>query len=293
MMTKAKNAPEEASTTKTCFVMMPISDVEGYPAGHFTEVYKQLIEPAVTDAGYECTLATSTNSAHMIQLEVVTQVATADLCICDLSTNNPNVLFEYGIRQAFDKPTVLIKDDITQRIFDVSIFRDIQYDHTLRITNTIAARAMITKAIKETVDGSGDQKQVFSLVKLMQLTKAAHLPSGEVNRDDARFALLEQKLDRLLSVQRQPAVMASGRSAVTGRFLRSGSRLDGLSGYRGRNFDALFKGDHVIVNPHENSDIHEFWDEQSLYKSPFFNALNGAEQEDFKIYVRNNVNFPI
>jgi hypothetical protein len=82
----------------------------------------------------------------MIQLDVVTKVATADLCICDLSTNNPNVMFEYGIRQAFDKPTVLIKDDRTRRIFDLSGFRDIEYDHTLRIANTLAAREQITKA---------------------------------------------------------------------------------------------------------------------------------------------------
>lgn len=92
---------QSGEAVKTCFVMMPVSDVDGCRPGHFREVYEGLIAPAVTDAGYECTLATSKSSAHMIQLDVVTKVVTADLCICDLSTNNPNVLFEYGIRQAF------------------------------------------------------------------------------------------------------------------------------------------------------------------------------------------------
>lgn len=195
---KSKSDSNDTSSQvhPTCFVMMPIADTEGYRPGHFGEVYTQLIEPAVNEAGYDCELATSTSSAHMIHLEVVTKVATADLCICDLSTNNPNVLFEYGIRQAFDKPTVLIKDDQTPRIFDVSIFRDIEYDHTLRISNVLAKRAAIVKAIKQTVKGSSDDSQVFSLVKLMNLTRAA-LPTGEVNRDDARFALLERKLDNI------------------------------------------------------------------------------------------------
>ncbi|KRD32613.1 hypothetical protein ASE36_01895 [Rhizobium sp. Root274] len=213
-MNKQKPAPDEDNATKTCFVMMPISDVDGYPVGHFGEVYQQLIEPAVTAAGYECTLATSTSAAHMIQLDVVTKVATADLCICDLSTNNPNVMFEYGIRQAFDKPTVLIKDDKTRRIFDLSGFRDIEYDHTLRIANTLSARAQITKAIEDTVNGSGDEEQVFSLVKLMKLTKAAHLPSGELSKDDARFALLERKLDRLFSLQNSARGNLSGLEAI-------------------------------------------------------------------------------
>ncbi len=187
-------SPEEEP--KTCFVMMPISDVEGYPVGHFGEVYTQLIEPAVTAAGYKCELATSTSAAHMIQLEVVTKVATADLCICDMSTKNANVMFEYGIRQAFDKPTVLIKDNRTDRIFDLSGFRDIEYDHTLRIANTLAAREKITTAIRDTVNGADDGKQIFSLVKLMQLTKAA-IPTDHVDAQDARFELLNQKLDRL------------------------------------------------------------------------------------------------
>lgn len=193
---KLEAAKESADERKTCFVIMPISDVEGYPSGHFSEVYKQLIEPAVVASGYDCTLATSTSAAHMIQLEVVTKVATADLCICDLSTNNPNVLFEYGIRQAFDKPTVLIKDDKTRRIFDLSGFRDIEYDHTLRIANTLRTRDAITTAITDTVSGAGDASQVFSLVQLMKLAKAA-LPTGHVDAQDARFELLNQKLDRL------------------------------------------------------------------------------------------------
>lgn len=203
-----------ADNPKTCFVMMPISDAEGYPVGHFAEVFSELIKPAVSEAGYECVLATSTGSAHMIQLEVVTKIATAPLCICDLSTNNPNVLFEYGLRQAFDLPTVLIKDDKTRRIFDLSGFRDIEYDHTLRIANILSSRKNIVKAIKDTVEGSEDGQQVFSLVKLMNLTKAA-LPQGDVDPKDARFQLLERKLDGLADIVRHAATTRNSHGMIS------------------------------------------------------------------------------
>lgn len=177
--------------------MMPISDVEGYPAGHFNEVYQQLILPAVEEAGYECHRADSTSSAHMIQLEIVTQAATADLCICDLSTANPNVLFEYGIRQAFDKPTVLIRDDRTRRLFDVIGFRDIEYDANLRIANILTARQRITTAIADTMAGNEDERQVFSLVKLMHLSRAASLPSANLDPVQAQVQLLSKQIDSL------------------------------------------------------------------------------------------------
>lgn len=185
-----------ADDGKKCFVIMPISDVEGYPAGHFREVYEHLIKPSVEESGYECELATSTSSAHMIQLDVVTKVATADLCICDLSTSNPNVMFEYGIRQAFDKPTVLIKDNKTKRIFDLSGFRDVEYDASLRHSTLINARSRLIEAIGHTVAGRDDKGQIFSLVQLMKLTKAS-LPSGDVSPEIAKFQLLEAKIDRL------------------------------------------------------------------------------------------------
>lgn len=208
---------DKTEVKKTCFVIMPISDADGYPDGHFSEVYSELIMPAVSDAGYECVLATSTGSAHMIQLEVVTKIATAPLCICDLSTNNPNVLFEYGLRQAFDLPTVLIKDDKTRRIFDLSGFRDIEYDHSLRISNTFAARKKLVKAIKDTVEGAGDGQQVFSLVRLMNLTKAA-LPQGDVDPKDARFQLLERKLDGLANLVREATDVRSSPGIPVPRY---------------------------------------------------------------------------
>ncbi|MBN7809094.1 hypothetical protein JZX86_27630 [Agrobacterium rosae] len=267
---------DNGEAPKTCFVIMPISDVDGYPAGHFAEVYKQLIEPAVSAAGYVCSLATSSSAAHMIQLEVVTKVATADLCICDLSNNNPNVLFEYGIRQAFDKPTVLIKDDKTRRIFDLSGFRDIEYDHTLRIANTLSARESITSAILDTVNGAGDDEQIFSLVKLMKLTKAA-LPTGEVTKDDARFTLLERKLDSIAgSLSQQRPSVGPGAVVPIGKG-RSGAAIT-ISG--DNRWELRFSEDNVLLIDLKTKKIEKFEDVPSLEKTEFWKDVDHAAKQN-------------
>lgn len=264
----SKKGPETATEEpKNCFVIMPISDVEGYPSGHFAEVYSELIEPAVKAAGYNCSLANSTSAAHLIQLDVVTRIATAELCICDLSTNNPNVLFEYGIRQAFDKPTVLIKDDKTRRIFDLSGFRDIEYDHTLRIAHTLRARQQIEAAIHATVGGSEDAEQVFSLVKLMKLAKAS-FPTGEISRDDARFELLELKLDRLLEES-----------------VRQTKRLQTQSIPLNRSNDERylveFERNNITIFDRETGNIVNHNEMDSIMKSPFYRQLNSKERSEF------------
>ena len=35
-----------------CFVIMPISDPDGYDKGHFESVYKDIFAPAIEKAGY-------------------------------------------------------------------------------------------------------------------------------------------------------------------------------------------------------------------------------------------------
>lgn len=277
-----KTVEEQASSVgdvKKCFVIMPISDVEGYPAGHFGEVYRELIEPAVNKAGYKCELATTTSSAHMIQLDVVTKVATADLCICDLSTSNPNVMFEYGIRQAFDKPTVLIKDDKTRRIFDLSGFRDIEYDHTLRIANTLAARESIVAAINDTVDGANDDEQIFSLVKLMKLTKAA-LPTGEVNQQDARFTLLENKIDGLANLIAQPKSRGDQASLFPSLTARFGNQSNP------NRYLVVFSSSEITIMDTETNRMEIVSNGNQLHTSPTWDELPSSQQKRLLGYIR-------
>lgn len=39
-------AKTQEEKKKKCFVIMPISDIEGYPKGHFDRVFRHIIIPA-------------------------------------------------------------------------------------------------------------------------------------------------------------------------------------------------------------------------------------------------------
>ena len=76
---------------KECFVIMPISDAEGYDKGHFTRVYEHLVKPAVIEAGFEPMRADDTSKANFIVVDILKQILESDMAICDLSSRNPNV----------------------------------------------------------------------------------------------------------------------------------------------------------------------------------------------------------
>lgn len=160
---------------KKCFVIMPISDVEGYSNGHFDRVYKHIIVPACQQAGYEAVRADGTAKANVIIIDILKNALNCDMAICDLSARNPNVFYELGFRQAFDKKTVLMKDDKTDRPFDISSIRSISYDSSLRIDLVDKAIADLVKALNDTQ--SMKENEANSLLKLLAVETPAKLPN--------------------------------------------------------------------------------------------------------------------
>src|SRR4051794_35684533 len=106
---------------------MPISDQGGYSSGHFSRVYNYLIKPAVERAGLRPVRADEEKGTNLIHLNILRQLLIAEMAVCDLSSLNPNVMFELGIRQAFDKPVVLLRDDLTKEPFDISPMKYTKY----------------------------------------------------------------------------------------------------------------------------------------------------------------------
>jgi len=107
------------------FVAMPFSEkTSAYAKGYFNEVLKRLITPAAVRANFDAKTAKKAGT-DVIQSTIVNDLDAADLVIVDLTEHNPNVLFELGIRIAFNKPVCLIRAKGTAPIFDI--------DHMLRV----------------------------------------------------------------------------------------------------------------------------------------------------------------
>jgi hypothetical protein len=149
---------------------MPISDPSGYPKGHFQRVYEHIIKPACELAKFKPVRADDVLTTNHIALDIIKKIIESDMALCDLSSQNPNVLYELGVRQAFDKPVSLIKDYKTGRVFDIQGFRDIEYDENLRIDTVQGIIENLAQNITSTYEQK--EEEVNSLVKLLAITPA-------------------------------------------------------------------------------------------------------------------------
>lgn len=187
---------------KTCFILMPISDCLDYPAGHFSRVFEHIIKPACDLADFNPIRADDIMTTNYIALDVIKKIIESEMALCDLSSRNPNVLYELGIRQAFNLPVTLIKDIKTKRIFDIQGLRDIEYDESLRIDNVESIVIDLSEVIKNTYDNRS--KEINSLVSLLGIEPAklsekkkisgeTELILNSLSSIDKRMTLLEER----------------------------------------------------------------------------------------------------
>lgn len=91
--------------TKICFVIMGFgkkSDPDLGKTYDLDKTYKNIIRPAVTASGYECVRADEVIDSGLIDKSMYALLMQADLVVADITTFNPNAIYELGIRHASD-----------------------------------------------------------------------------------------------------------------------------------------------------------------------------------------------
>ncbi len=186
---------------KTCFVIMPISDQEGYEKGHFRRVYDHIIKPACENAGFEPIRADDEVKTNYIVLDIITKILESDIVICDLSAKNPNVLYELGLRQAFNKKALLIKDLKTDRIFDIQGLRTIDYNESLRVDSVQKDIVSVSKSLKETHEAKDEE--VNSIIQLLAIKPATLSESVNLsNETSVILRAIKEIQNRITSIER-------------------------------------------------------------------------------------------
>jgi hypothetical protein len=90
-----------------------------------------ILQEAIESAGFIGDLVSNSDEISVIHKTIVQNVYNSDIVVCDISGKNPNVMFELGLRLAFDKATIIIKDEITPFSFDTSPIEHLIYPRDL------------------------------------------------------------------------------------------------------------------------------------------------------------------
>jgi hypothetical protein len=85
-----------------CFVIQP------FDKGPYDKRYKDVLVPAITDAGLEPYRVDEDPSVTVPIENIESGIREAEICLADITTNNPNIWYEVGFAMASGRPVVMI-----------------------------------------------------------------------------------------------------------------------------------------------------------------------------------------
>ncbi len=133
----------------TCGIIMPISSIDSCSEAHWADV-REILSDAIEAAGYVPQIVSDADDVGIIQKRIIQNVYENQLVVCDVSGKNPNVMFELGMRLAFDKPTVIVKDDRTSYSFDTAPIEHLQYPRDLRFGQIVEFKKSLAAKLAAT-----------------------------------------------------------------------------------------------------------------------------------------------
>ncbi|HKR06840.1 MAG TPA: RNA helicase [Bacteroidia bacterium] len=149
----ATNGSHQTEKKETCGIIMPISSSDGYPESHWSEV-RAILEEVINNSGFNANMVSDADEIGIIHNRIIQNVINNPIIICDVSSKNPNVMFELGLRLAFDKAAIIIKDDQTNYNFDTSPIEHLTYPKDLRYATINKFKEKLSEKIKATYNAS-------------------------------------------------------------------------------------------------------------------------------------------
>ncbi|GAG11553.1 unnamed protein product, partial [marine sediment metagenome] len=112
---------------KRCYVIMPFSDTKSCTKEEWTEIFEDVIKPAVEESGLGYKCERSRAKRENIIKGIINDLNTAQAVIADLTDDNPNVFYELGVRHTLQRRTILIAQHEEDIPFDLQPYPTIIY----------------------------------------------------------------------------------------------------------------------------------------------------------------------
>lgn len=123
---------------RRCFVIGPMRDM-----ARLRRLAEDIVRPLLAPEGFDV-ITPDEGDIGTIMDQVLLNLEQADILVADLTSNNPNVLYELGIYHAFGKPYLVVKDgsdpaSLEPTPFDLASYRY----HTLPFGDPATAQAVL------------------------------------------------------------------------------------------------------------------------------------------------------
>jgi hypothetical protein len=205
---------ESESRKPHCGIVMPISAIDGCPEQHWTDV-KSILSDAIDSAGFTTSLVSAADDVGVIQKRIIQNLYENPIVVCDVSGKNPNVMFELGMRLAFDRPVVIVKDEATTYSFDTAPIEHLEYPRDLRYGRIVAFKAALAQKVIATHTQASENKSYTTFLKHFGQFSVATLETKEVSSSQYIIEQLRELRELVVTTRRTGSAARTRMSGLT------------------------------------------------------------------------------
>ena len=184
---KKQKKRKKAKAKRKAFVVSIIGGPDTRERRHANEVLRKIIRPALETAQvkYEAKRIDERGEAGSITEAVINALLEVPLVVVDLTGFNSNVLYEMGIRQAWNLPVIpiIIDSELSNLPFDLKDIATVPYN--------LGSQRAINSAI------TGIRKQLRSIIRGEQGDTVFHKAISEIGKKYSMDSLYEAFRDAL------------------------------------------------------------------------------------------------
>lgn len=172
------------------------------------KTYKNIIRPAAESAGFLCVRADEIQGSGLIDKSMYALLIDAELVVADISTYNPNAIYELGIRHAVrPHATIIIKEKEGKIPFDIDHTRIFIYSHLgedIGADEAERCKGNLTRLIKEVDKNNVIDSPLYDYIqgiKPIKLNKneRQRIIGDLANRENCLFAVVEEAEHKMMN----------------------------------------------------------------------------------------------
>lgn len=162
---------------------MPIAEMGECSETHWADVLGILTD-AIEDVGFSADIVSNSDEVTVIQKTIVQNLYECPVVVCDVSQKNPNVMFELGMRLAFDKPTIIVKDDMTTFSFDTGVIEHLEYPRDLRFNKITEFKRKLGRKVEATFKKAKENPDYSTFLKHFGRFEVSKLETTKISGQD-------------------------------------------------------------------------------------------------------------
>ncbi|MBL7848218.1 MAG: hypothetical protein JNL40_12175 [Cyclobacteriaceae bacterium] len=173
---------------KRCLIILPKTDPEGYPKGHFNRVYQYIVVPACRFAGFTPSRADDPIASDT-SMDILKNIVEYEVVLCDLSSNFPLSLYGFAIRQGLNLPAALMHDTKSRIAMELKAMGAVEYDESLRIDTVQNEIEALSKVLTQTFDNRPERNSLLNRLEI-GTPPPAEAPSQTVDVPEAHLPVI-------------------------------------------------------------------------------------------------------